>query len=113
MINLGTGVIILSPTRELALQTYRVASELLKYHNQTFGLIMGGANRATEAERLTNGINLVIATPGRLLDHLQVNIIYYRTKESKLILILGDFKLDLITDFFILNRTHEASSSRT
>jgi len=34
---------------------------------------MGGANRATEAERLTNGINLIIATPGRLLDHLQVN----------------------------------------
>eukprot|EP00029_Vermamoeba_vermiformis_P009635 TRINITY_DN4874_c0_g1_i1.p1 TRINITY_DN4874_c0_g1~~TRINITY_DN4874_c0_g1_i1.p1 ORF type:complete len:630 (-),score=216.03 TRINITY_DN4874_c0_g1_i1:309-2198(-) len=67
----GTGVIVLTPTRELALQIYGVASELLKYHNQTFGIIMGGANRATEAERLTNGINLIIATPGRLLDHLQ------------------------------------------
>lgn len=73
---LGTGVIILTPTRELALQIYGVASEVLKYHNQTFGIIMGGANRSTEAERLTNGINLIIATPGRLLDHLQVNIVF-------------------------------------
>lgn len=34
------------------------------------GLVMGGANRRTEAERLTKGINLLVATPGRLLDHL-------------------------------------------
>jgi ATP-dependent RNA helicase DDX18/HAS1 len=32
---------------------------------------MGGANRATEVEKLLNGVNLLIATPGRLLDHLQ------------------------------------------
>lgn len=35
------------------------------------GLIMGGANRRSEAERLVKGVNLVVATPGRLLDHLQ------------------------------------------
>ena len=34
---------------------------------------MGGANRKGEAERLQKGVNLVIATPGRLLDHLQVS----------------------------------------
>ncbi len=32
---------------------------------------MGGANRRTEAERLIKGVNLIVATPGRLLDHLQ------------------------------------------
>lgn len=32
---------------------------------------MGGANRRTEAERLLKGVNLLVATPGRLLDHLQ------------------------------------------
>lgn len=32
---------------------------------------MGGANRRTEAERLVKGVNLLVATPGRLLDHLQ------------------------------------------
>ena len=69
----GTGVIIISPTRELSLQTYGVARDLLKYHSHTFGIVMGGANRKGEAERLQKGVNLVIATPGRLLDHLQVS----------------------------------------
>ena len=32
---------------------------------------MGGANRRTEAERLVKGVNLLVSTPGRLLDHLQ------------------------------------------
>ena len=67
----GTGVVIIAPTRELALQIYGVAAELLKFHNHTFGIVMGGANRSTEAEKLLNGVNLLVATPGRLLDHLQ------------------------------------------
>ena len=33
---------------------------------------MGGANRRVEAEKLAKGVNLLVATPGRLLDHLQV-----------------------------------------
>ncbi|XP_041938303.1 ATP-dependent RNA helicase DDX18 [Alosa alosa] len=66
----GTGVIILSPTRELAMQTYGVLKELMTHHVHTFGLIMGGSNRAAEAQRLANGVNIVVATPGRLLDHL-------------------------------------------
>ena len=32
---------------------------------------MGGANRRAEAEKIAKGINLIVATPGRLLDHLQ------------------------------------------
>jgi len=67
----GTGVLVISPTRELALQIYGVARDLLKYHSHTFGIIMGGANRRTEVEKLGKGVNLLIATPGRLLDHLQ------------------------------------------
>ena len=33
---------------------------------------MGGANRRAEEEKLTKGVNLVVSTPGRLLDHLEV-----------------------------------------
>ena len=69
--NTGTGVIIISPTRELALQIFGVAKELMAHHTQTFGIIMGGANKKAEAEKLEKGVNLIIATPGRLLDHLQ------------------------------------------
>ncbi|TKS67531.1 ATP-dependent RNA helicase DDX18 [Collichthys lucidus] len=67
----GTGVVILSPTRELAMQTYGVLKELMTHHVHTYGLIMGGSNRSAEAQRLANGVNILVATPGRLLDHLQ------------------------------------------
>ncbi|KAL7422158.1 ATP-dependent RNA helicase [Cryptotrichosporon argae] len=67
----GTGVIIISPTRELALQILGVVKELMQGHSQTFGIVMGGANRKAEADKLAKGVNLLVATPGRLLDHLQ------------------------------------------
>ena len=66
----GVGVIIISPTRELSLQTHGVVQELIKGHNMTSALIIGGSNRASEIERLEKGINIIVATPGRLLDHL-------------------------------------------
>ena len=46
----GTGAIILSPTRELAMQTFGVLKELMVNHSQTFGLIMGGSDRKAEAK---------------------------------------------------------------
>jgi ATP-dependent RNA helicase DDX18/HAS1 len=52
-------------------KTHDVAKELLKYHSQTLGLLIGGSSRKTEAQHLAKGINIVVATPGRLLDHLQ------------------------------------------
>lgn len=67
----GTGIIVVSPTRELALQIFGVAQELLQFHSQTCAIVIGGANRRQEAEKLMKGVNLLIATPGRLLDHLQ------------------------------------------
>ena len=67
----GTGVMVLTPTRELALQIYGITQQLMTKHSQTHGLIIGGANRRTEAERLVKGVNLLVATPGRLLDHMQ------------------------------------------
>ena len=67
----GTGAIVISPTRELALQIFGVAKELMAHQSQTLGIIMGGANRKAEADKLQKGVNLIIATPGRLLDHLQ------------------------------------------
>lgn len=66
----GTGAIVVAPTRELALQIFGVARELMESHSQTYGIFMGGANRSAEAAKLVKGVNLMIATPGRLLDHL-------------------------------------------
>ena len=53
------------------MQTFGVLKELMKYHKQTYGLIMGGTNRQSEAIKLIKGVNIIVATPGRLLDHLQ------------------------------------------
>lgn len=53
------------------MQTFGVLKELMKYHHHTYGLVMGGTARQTEAQKLSKGINILVATPGRLLDHLQ------------------------------------------
>uniref|UniRef100_A0A2K6V4V6 ATP-dependent RNA helicase n=1 Tax=Saimiri boliviensis boliviensis TaxID=39432 RepID=A0A2K6V4V6_SAIBB len=67
----GMGVLILTPARELAMRTFGVLKELMTHHVHTYGLIMGGSNRSAEAQKLVNGINIIVATPGHLLDHMQ------------------------------------------
>lgn len=67
----GTGAIIVSPTRELSMQTFGVLREVMQDHTQTYGLVMGGADRKSEGVKLAKGVNILVATPGRLLDHLQ------------------------------------------
>ncbi|KAI9149516.1 putative ATP-dependent Helicase [Paramyrothecium foliicola] len=81
----GTGVIVVSPTRELALQIFGVARELMKHHSQTYGIVIGGANRRAEAEKLSKGVNLLIATPGRLLDHLLNTPFVFKNLKSLII----------------------------
>lgn len=68
----GTGAIIISPTRELSLQIYGVLRDVIENAGllQTHGLVIGGANRKAEADRLIKGVNILVCTPGRLLDHL-------------------------------------------
>lgn len=68
----GTGVIVISPTRELSLQIYGVLRDLVEKSGfpHTHGLVIGGANRRAEADKLGKGVNILVATPGRLLDHL-------------------------------------------
>jgi len=90
----GTGMICISPTRELALQIYGVLRELCKYHKQTHGLVIGGANRRAEAEKLAKGVNHLIATPGRLLDLVGQRLVDIRSVEY-LVLDEADRMLDM------------------
>ncbi|KAK5584434.1 hypothetical protein RB653_006045 [Dictyostelium firmibasis] len=63
-------VLILLPTRELALQCQSVMENLAQFSNITSCLIVGGlSNKAQEIE-LRKSPDVVIATPGRLIDHL-------------------------------------------
>lgn len=43
----------------------------MMYHSQTLGYVIGGIDLRGEAEQLAKGINVLVATPGRLLDHMQ------------------------------------------
>ncbi|KAJ3687718.1 hypothetical protein LUZ61_016882 [Rhynchospora tenuis] len=68
----GTFALVLVPTRELCMQVYGIAQKLVhRFHWLVPGYIMGGENRAKEKARLRKGISILIATPGRLLDHLK------------------------------------------
>lgn len=68
----GTFALVLVPTRELCLQVYDILLKLLhRFHWIVPGYVMGGENRNKEKARLRKGISILIATPGRLLDHLK------------------------------------------
>lgn len=41
----GTGVLVITPTRELAQQIYDVTTDLCSFHNKTVGMLIGGVNR--------------------------------------------------------------------
>lgn len=65
----GLGALIISPTRELAVQIYEVLIKVGKYHTFSAGLVIGGKDVDVEKERLGR-MNILVSTPGRLLQHL-------------------------------------------
>ena len=65
----GTGVVVISPTRELALQIYGVLRDLCKYHTLTHGLVIGGVNRKLEAEKLAHKRREASPTWMEVLEH--------------------------------------------
>ncbi|KAL9418761.1 hypothetical protein AB3S75_036668 [Citrus x aurantiifolia] len=68
----GTFALVLVPTRELCLQVNEILHKLLhRFHWIVPGYVMGGENRSKEKARLRKGISILVATPGRLLDHLK------------------------------------------
>ncbi|KAL4219246.1 ATP-dependent RNA helicase [Mactra antiquata] len=92
----GCMVIVLVPTRELALQSYDVFVKLLKpFTWLVAGCIMGGENRKKEKARLRKGINILIATPGRLIDHIENTQNLLLGKIKWLVLDEADRLLDL------------------
>ncbi|XP_077163150.1 ATP-dependent DNA helicase DDX31 isoform X2 [Paroedura picta] len=67
----GPYAVILVPTRELALQSFQTIQKLLKPFTWIVpGVLMGGEKKKSEKARLRRGINILIATPGRLVDHI-------------------------------------------
>ncbi|XP_029166347.1 probable ATP-dependent RNA helicase DDX31 isoform X2 [Nylanderia fulva] len=70
--NSGLSALVVVPTRELALQTYECFIKLVKPFTWIVpGYIIGGEKRKAEKARLRKGCNILITTPGRLLDHIR------------------------------------------
>ncbi|KAF9301381.1 nucleolar DEAD-box protein required for synthesis of 60S ribosomal subunit [Mortierella antarctica] len=63
-------VLILCPTRELAIQCHSVAQKLASFTDITFGLCVGGLSRNAQEIQLRTRPDVLIATPGRLIDHI-------------------------------------------
>ena len=65
----GLGALIISPTRELAMQIYEVLTQIGAHTSFSAGLVIGGKDVKFELERLAR-INILIGTPGRILQHM-------------------------------------------
>lgn len=66
----NTRVLILTPTRELAAQVADNVEAYSKYLNFSVLTIYGGVKVETQAQKLKRGADIIVATPGRLLEHL-------------------------------------------
>eukprot|EP00158_Paraphelidium_tribonemae_P005307 Partr_v1_DN27272_c2_g1_i1_m38391 putative ATP-dependent RNA helicase required for ribosome biogenesis. Involved in the release of U14 snoRNA in pre-ribosomal complexes. Required for pre-rRNA cleavage at site A2 (By similarity) len=65
----GLGALVISPTRELAVQIFGVLKNVGKFHSLSAALVIGGKDVEYEKERI-NRMNILICTPGRLLQHM-------------------------------------------
>jgi ATP-dependent RNA helicase RhlE len=90
----GCRVLVLSPTRELASQ---IADSFRAYGRLTgvrTALMYGGVPKARQAKAVANGVDVLVATPGRLLDHMQEGAVTVSGTEI-LVLDEADHMLDL------------------
>src|SRR4051812_15452118 len=67
----GVRVLVLAPTRELVTQTHESYKQLAPKGSPRCAAIIGGASMSNQTEALRRGAGVVVATPGRLLDHIE------------------------------------------
>nr|XP_032832316.1 probable ATP-dependent RNA helicase DDX31 isoform X2 [Petromyzon marinus]XP_032832317.1 probable ATP-dependent RNA helicase DDX31 isoform X2 [Petromyzon marinus] len=109
----GPYALIIVPTRELAMQSFNAVQQLLKPFSWVVpGVLMGGEKRKSEKARLRKGINVLVATPGRLVDHIHHTETLSFARVAHLVLDEADRLLDLGFEkdlTVILNRLEEQS----
>ncbi|MCJ1391340.1 ATP-dependent RNA helicase dbp7 [Xylographa bjoerkii] len=92
----GLFAIILAPTRELCKQISIVLDSLLRCaHWIVAGTVIGGEKKKSEKARLRKGINILVATPGRLADHLSNTEVLDVSDVRWLVLDEGDRLMEL------------------
>jgi ATP-dependent RNA helicase DDX10/DBP4 len=92
----GPRAIVLSPTRELAMQIFQVVRTAGSHHAFSVGLLIGGQKKDFEAEqRRVGSTNILIASPGRLLQHLEQTPYFDMSGLRMLVLDEADRILDM------------------
>jgi ATP-dependent RNA helicase DDX10/DBP4 len=90
----GLGALILSPTRELAIQIFEVLRKIGRYHTFSAGLVIGGKSLQEEKERLWR-MNILVCTPGRMLQHMDQTAAFEIDNLQLLVLDEADRILDM------------------
>ncbi|KAI9497327.1 P-loop containing nucleoside triphosphate hydrolase protein [Zychaea mexicana] len=90
----GLGALIISPTRELAVQIFEVLKKIGREHSFSAGLIIGGKDFKVEQERVSR-MNILVATPGRLLQHMDQSVGFDCDNLQALVLDEADRILDM------------------
>lgn len=102
----GIRALIIAPTRELALQIYNDALIIGKYTDVRLGLAYGGTDYEKQRKILEDGVDILIGTPGRIIDFFNQKVFNLRTTD---VLVLDEadrmFDLGFIKDIrFLLRR---------
>ncbi|XP_061713973.1 probable ATP-dependent RNA helicase DDX10 [Cydia pomonella] len=90
----GVGALVISPTRELAYQIFQTLRKIGQLHDFSAGLIIGGQNLKFERKRMDQ-VNILICTPGRLLQHMDENPLFDCSHLQILVLDEADRCLDM------------------
>src|SRR5437762_10332206 len=69
--NKASRVLVLEPTRELAAQVETAIRDMARFTNLRVAVVYGGVGYGRQNEALRSGVDVIVATPGRLLDHLR------------------------------------------
>ena len=90
----GPRVLVLSPTRELAQQIADASKMFASGARVTSGVIVGGVSYGPQRNLLKNQLDMLVATPGRLIDHLQDGLVDFSRVEM-VVLDEADKMLDM------------------
>lgn len=90
----GLGALIITPTRELSYQIFEVLNKVGAKHDFSAGLVIGGKDLKFESKRIDR-CNIIVCTPGRLLQHMDENPLFICDNLKMLILDEADRILDL------------------
>ncbi len=101
--------LVLAPTRELAIQIWRDAESLGKHAGFKIGLVYGGTGYESQREMLQEGIDVLIGTPGRIIDYFKQGIFDLKALQ---VMVLDEadrmFDLGFIKDIrYVLRRMPE------